>query len=85
LHTLPITAYAVSTKTHFDGKEALLKKSNTTATSTWRCGDKIAHNEFGNGTVVEVKGDGAKMLMKAVFPGLGIKSLMAKYAPIKKI
>ena len=85
LHTLPITAYAASTKTHFDGKEALLKKSNTTATSTWRCGDKIVHSEFGNGTVVEVKGEGAKMLMKAVFPGLGIKSLMAKYAPIKKI
>ena len=85
LNTVPITAYTASTKTHFDGKEALLKKTNTTATSTWRSGDKIVHSEFGNGTVVEVRGEGAKMLMKAVFPGLGIKSLMAKYAPIRKI
>ncbi|MHB1341245.1 MAG: UvrD-helicase domain-containing protein [Coriobacteriia bacterium] len=44
-------------------------------------GDTIEHKTFGRGTVIEVSGDKASV----TFPGLGTKSLLLGYAPIRKI
>ncbi len=48
-------------------------------------GDKVCHAKFGNGVVVQVKGKGDDAEIMVAFPEQGIKSLILKYAPIKKL
>ncbi len=48
-------------------------------------GDKVAHAKFGTGIVVQVKGSGEDMEVTVAFPDQGLKNLIVKYAPIKKI
>lgn len=50
----------------------------------WRAGDKAVHGKWGTGTVVSVKGDGDGLELDIAFPGVGIKRLLAKFAPITK-
>jgi len=48
-------------------------------------GDKVAHGKWGVGTVVAVKGTGDDMELQIAFPApVGIKRLLAAFAPIKK-
>ncbi len=51
----------------------------------WKVGDKAEHSKWGKGTIVSVKGSGEEVELKIAFPGEGIKALMQKYAPIKKV
>lgn len=51
----------------------------------WRVGDKAEHGKWGIGTVVSVKGEGEGTELDIAFPKpVGIKRLLAKFAPIKK-
>lgn len=51
----------------------------------WRAGDKAIHKKWGVGTVVSVKGEGDHMELDIAFPiPVGIKRLLAKFAPIEK-
>lgn len=61
----------------------------TTATGgdgiSWKVGDKAEHGKWGIGTVVSVKGEGEGIELDIAFPSpIGIKRLLAKFAPIKK-
>jgi len=51
----------------------------------WKAGDKVEHSKWGTGTVVEVRGSGDSQEVKVAFPGLGIRQLMVKFAPLTKI
>jgi DNA helicase-2/ATP-dependent DNA helicase PcrA len=51
----------------------------------WRAGDKVEHAKWGVGTIVEVRGEGDGQEVKVAFPGMGIRQLMAKFAPLKKL
>ncbi len=52
----------------------------------WRVGDKAEHGKWGIGTVVSVKGEGEGTELDIAFPSpTGIKRLLAKFAPIKKV
>ncbi len=51
----------------------------------WCAGDKARHGKWGVGTIVSVKGSGEEVELKIAFPGIGIKGLMQKYAPIEKV
>jgi DNA helicase II / ATP-dependent DNA helicase PcrA len=52
----------------------------------WNVGDKAEHGKWGIGTVVSVKGEGEGKELDIAFPKpVGIKRLLAKFAPIKKI
>ncbi|MHC0039458.1 DNA helicase PcrA [Pseudoneobacillus sp. C159] len=52
----------------------------------WRVGDKAEHGKWGVGTVVSVRGEGDGMELDIAFPSpTGIKRLLAKFAPIKKV
>ncbi|MCE5285694.1 MAG: ATP-binding domain-containing protein, partial [Pelosinus sp.] len=55
------------------------------ASGNWRPGDKAQHNKWGVGTVVDVRGVGDTQELKIAFPGQGIKQLMVKFAPIRKV
>ena len=48
-------------------------------------GDKLRHAKFGDGVVVKVNGSGDDMILEIAFPHIGIKKLIWKYAPVKKI
>lgn len=48
-------------------------------------GDKVQHSKFGIGVVVGSSGSGDTTELKVAFPDQGIKQLLLKYAPIKKL
>lgn len=52
----------------------------------WAVGDKAEHKKWGIGTVVSVKGSGEDKELDIAFPSpVGIKRLLAKFAPIQKV
>nr|WP_219723276.1 DNA helicase PcrA [Bacillus sp. Marseille-P3661] len=52
----------------------------------WGVGDKAEHKKWGIGTVVSVKGAGEDKELDIAFPQpIGIKRLLAKFAPITKV
>ncbi|WP_261806284.1 DNA helicase PcrA [Lapidilactobacillus luobeiensis] len=51
----------------------------------WQVGDKAEHRKWGVGTVVQVEGQGDDVELAIAFPEIGIKNLMAVFAPIKKV
>ncbi|MGG2017015.1 DNA helicase PcrA [Bacillus sp. S10(2024)] len=52
----------------------------------WSVGDKASHQKWGIGTVVSVKGEGDGKELDIAFPSpIGIKRLMAKFAPVTKV
>lgn len=48
-------------------------------------GDKVEHNKWGQGVVVAVRGEAEEQELSIAFPGQGIKNLLAKYAPLRKV
>lgn len=49
-------------------------------------GDKVKHRKWGTGVVVSVKGEGDDKEVHIAFPApIGVKRLLAKFAPIEKI
>lgn len=48
-------------------------------------GEKVRHSKWGEGTIVMVTDKGNDTELKVAFPAEGIKTLMAKYAPLVKI
>lgn len=51
----------------------------------WRAGDKAVHKKWGTGMVVSVTGSGEEVELDIAFPNpIGIKRLLAKFAPIEK-
>ncbi|MFF2483611.1 DNA helicase PcrA [Paenibacillus sp. NPDC058071] len=49
-------------------------------------GDKVAHAKFGEGTIVAIKGTGNDTELQIAFPApIGLKRLLASFAPITKI
>ena len=51
----------------------------------WSIGDKAVHKMWGTGMIVSVKGTGEEVELDIAFPNpVGIKRLLAKFAPIEK-
>lgn len=51
----------------------------------FRMGDKVTHNKWGTGVIVAVKGTGDDTELQIAFPApVGVKRLLAKFAPIAK-
>ncbi|MFC4102059.1 DNA helicase PcrA [Paenibacillus xanthanilyticus] len=52
----------------------------------FKVGDRVSHGKFGVGTVVSAKGAGNEMELNIAFPApVGIKKLLASFAPITKV
>ncbi|WP_040285976.1 DNA helicase PcrA [Sporosarcina koreensis] len=51
----------------------------------WKAGDKAKHKKWGTGTVVSVKGSADDVELDIAFPDVGVKRLLAKFAPIEKV
>ncbi|HLR02267.1 MAG TPA: DNA helicase PcrA [Virgibacillus sp.] len=70
-----------------DIKRRAQKLQNTSGAEDkeWSPGDKANHKKWGVGTVVNVKGEGDGMELDIAFPApVGVKRLLAKFAPITK-
>jgi DNA helicase-2/ATP-dependent DNA helicase PcrA len=51
----------------------------------YKTGDKVAHGKWGTGVVVTIKGTGDDTELQIAFPApVGLKRLLAKFAPITK-
>lgn len=61
-----------------------IKPKNTAEIERFNIGDKVEHTKWGVGVVMSVKGSGDDLEYNVAFPAQGIKTLIAKYAPIKR-
>ncbi len=66
-----------------DGKGSFTPKENSSAT-VFKAGDKVIHGKFGAGTIVGVKKTVDGQEVQVAFDGAGIKSLLTKFAALKK-
>lgn len=56
------------------------------AVPDYKASDKVSHGKWGIGTVVSVKGSGDDTELQIAFPApVGLKRLLAKFAPITKV
>ena len=53
--------------------------------STCKLGDRVRHPKWGEGLVVGVAGAGGDGLLTIIFPNVGQKMVMLKYAPLEKV
>ena len=53
--------------------------------AVWKVGDKVMHKKWNVGTVVKVTGEGTNQEIDVAFAGMGIKRLLASFAPIERI
>ncbi|MEC5267751.1 DNA helicase PcrA [Heyndrickxia coagulans] len=61
-------------------------QQNGAGNLSWQVGDKAEHKKWGIGTVVSVKGEGKSAELDIAFPSpVGIKRLLAEFAPITKV
>lgn len=54
-------------------------------TGGYKTGVKVKHVKFGEGTVIDVRGEGDNIIVNVAFKGVGIKALSVKYAPMEII
>ncbi|MDF2658993.1 MAG: pcrA [Paenibacillus sp.] len=56
------------------------------AAASYANGDKVSHGKWGTGVIVAVKGSGDDTELQIAFPApVGVKRLLAKFAPISKL
>lgn len=58
---------------------------NVVNASGYKTGIKVKHAKFGEGVVINVKGEDENIIADVAFKGVGIKSLAIKYAPMEII
>lgn len=64
--------------------QSFVPKDNS-ASQSFKAGDKVEHKKFGIGTVVAVKNSTDGQELNIAFAGAGIRSLLTKYAVLKKL
>jgi len=52
---------------------------------TYKSGERVKHTKFGEGIVVQVKGEGSNAELTIAFATQGVKRLLADVAPIEKV
>lgn len=68
------------------GHLRLVKANEGERSTDYQLGDKVEHAKWGIGTVVTIVGAGDDMEVHIAFPApTGIKRLLARFAPIKKV
>lgn len=57
-----------------------------TPSGDWQVGNKVSHKKWGQGTIVSLKGEGDGLELDIAFPKpVGLKRLLASFAPIEKV
>lgn len=76
--------YAMDTHALGDGTRDV-RPAATPVSKTFEKYQKIQHDKFGVGTVMEISGSGSSMLVSIDFGAAGVKRFAAAYAPIKPV
>ena len=66
-------------------RQARPQTAATNDEAVWKVGDKVMHKKWNVGTVVKVTGEGTNQEIDVAFAGMGIKRLLASFAPIERI
>ncbi|KFI92366.1 Superfamily I DNA and RNA helicase [Bifidobacterium saguini DSM 23967] len=64
---------------------AAVKKDNGLNAADFAIGDKVVHDKFGLGTVMDIQDKGIKSVITVDFGSAGVKRLMLRVAPIEKL
>ncbi|MBT1163610.1 ATP-dependent helicase [Bifidobacterium felsineum] len=64
---------------------AAVKKDNGLNAADFAIGDKVVHDKFGLGTVLDIQDKGIKSVITVDFGSAGVKRLMLRVAPIEKL
>ncbi len=59
------------------------KESKVGDYSKYKAGVRVKHVKFGEGMIINVKGEGDNLIVNVAFNGVGIKALSVKYAPME--
>ncbi|PLS24157.1 UvrD-helicase domain-containing protein [Bifidobacterium imperatoris] len=62
-----------------------VKKDNGLNAADFAIGDKVVHDKFGLGTVMDIQDKGIKSVITVDFGSAGVKRLMLRVAPIEKL
>ena len=76
--------YAMDTHALGDGTRDV-KPAAAPVSKTFEKYQKVQHDKFGVGTVMEISGSGSSMLVSIDFGAAGVKRFAAAYAPIKPV
>ena len=66
-------------------KTSFMPKEASANSATFSAGEKVSHAKWGEGTVVSVNNTADGQEVKVAFAGAGIRSLLTKYAVLKKL
>ncbi|GMQ74460.1 DNA helicase PcrA [Tetragenococcus halophilus] len=72
-------------KRNAGSKAAPIQNPAAAENTDWQIGDKAKHKKWGTGTVVKVSGNQKDVELDIAFPDMGIKRLLATFAPIEKV
>ena len=78
-------AHLLGGKAISDGTNRVTAKVRDNGDLELAAGDRIRHDDFGEGRVDAVTGEGAKRIAHVRFDSAGLKKLLIKIAPIEKI
>lgn len=86
----PVTTRKQAVKRGYQTPQRAFVSANATEEKkakvmSWQVGDKARHTKWGIGTVVKVSGKSSDLEIDVAFPELGIKRLLASFAPIEKV
>lgn len=76
--------YAMDTHALGDGTRDV-RPAATPVSKTFEKHQRVQHDKFGVGTVMEISGSGSSMLVSIDFGAAGVKRFAAAYAPIKPV
>lgn len=76
--------YAMDTHALGDGTRDV-RPAATPVSKTFEKYQKVQHDKFGVGTIMEISGSGSSMLVSIDFGAAGVKRFAAAYAPIKPV
>lgn len=82
-HRRPQRQNGPAKKQVFSGEPSVVHHNEpapSAASSEYRAGDLVEHRKFGQGRIVQIKGS----IVHVAFPGLGIKELDVRFAPLTK-
>jgi len=79
------TTWDESDVRHSPAAEVILATVSNREGATFRSGDRVRHNTFGDGIVLAIQGSGEQAKITVNFPRIGTKTLVLAYATLIKL
>ena len=60
-------------------------KPSGAETLSLRLGDDVRHGRYGEGVIVDIRGEGERAEARVRFPGIGEKTFLLAWTPLEKV